>query len=109
MTTSSKILTRRRMFQAGAGLVTAAAASPLLAPSLGRAADAPAANPTPLNGNGFYRFKIGEFRATVISDGYGEFPGRPNSPRTRLLPISTRSSRRISCSRPSRARPTCLW
>ena len=25
----------------------------------------------PLNGNGFYRFKIGDFQATVISDGQG--------------------------------------
>jgi hypothetical protein len=28
----------------------------------------------PLNGSGFYRFKIGDFRATVISDGYGPIP-----------------------------------
>jgi hypothetical protein len=28
----------------------------------------------PLNGNGFYRFNIGDFQATVISDGYGPFP-----------------------------------
>ena len=27
-----------------------------------------------LNGNGFYRFKIGDFQATVISDGYGPIP-----------------------------------
>jgi glyoxylase-like metal-dependent hydrolase (beta-lactamase superfamily II) len=26
------------------------------------------------NGNGFYRFHIGDFQATVISDGYGPFP-----------------------------------
>src|SRR5271166_6668125 len=32
---------------------------------------------TPLNGNGFYRFKIGDFHATVISDGYGQTPNRP--------------------------------
>src|ERR1700739_254132 len=31
----------------------------------------------PLNGNGFYRFKIGDFQATVISDGYGELPVWP--------------------------------
>jgi glyoxylase-like metal-dependent hydrolase (beta-lactamase superfamily II) len=30
-----------------------------------------------LNGNGFYRFKIGDFQATVISDGYGPIPVRP--------------------------------
>src|ERR1700724_4922032 len=31
----------------------------------------------PLNGNGFYRFKIGDFRATVISDGQGPIPVSP--------------------------------
>lgn len=30
-----------------------------------------------LNGNGFYRFKIGDFQATVISDGHGDFPVKP--------------------------------
>jgi hypothetical protein len=30
-----------------------------------------------LNGNGFFRFKIGDFQATVISDGYGRLPVRP--------------------------------
>jgi glyoxylase-like metal-dependent hydrolase (beta-lactamase superfamily II) len=35
------------------------------------------ASAQPLNGNGFYRFKIGDFEATVISDGYGEFPVGP--------------------------------
>jgi glyoxylase-like metal-dependent hydrolase (beta-lactamase superfamily II) len=28
----------------------------------------------PINGNGFYRFNIGDFQATVISDGYGPIP-----------------------------------
>ena len=28
----------------------------------------------PLHGEGFYRFKIGDFQATVISDGYGPIP-----------------------------------
>jgi glyoxylase-like metal-dependent hydrolase (beta-lactamase superfamily II) len=31
----------------------------------------------PINGNGFYHFTIGELRATVISDGYGEIPVGP--------------------------------
>jgi hypothetical protein len=31
----------------------------------------------PLNGNGFYRFKIGDFQATVISDGQGPIPVSP--------------------------------
>ena len=38
-----------------------------------------------LNGNGFYRFKIGDFQASVISDGQGPIPVRTpprlNSPR----------------------------
>jgi glyoxylase-like metal-dependent hydrolase (beta-lactamase superfamily II) len=34
-------------------------------------------NAEPLNGNGFYRFKIGDLQATVISDGYGDFPVGP--------------------------------
>src|SRR5258705_10699517 len=40
-------------------------------------ADAGPAGAEPLNGNGFYRFKIGDFQATVISDGYGQIPIRP--------------------------------
>jgi glyoxylase-like metal-dependent hydrolase (beta-lactamase superfamily II) len=47
---------------------------PLLTPASGRAEDASQAGAEPLNGNGFYRFKIGDFQATVISDGYGPIP-----------------------------------
>ena len=36
-----------------------------------RAEDAGQPGTESLNGNGFYRFKIGDFQATVISDGYG--------------------------------------
>jgi glyoxylase-like metal-dependent hydrolase (beta-lactamase superfamily II) len=32
---------------------------------------------TPLNGNGFYRFNIGDFQATVISDGFTQIPVGP--------------------------------
>jgi len=38
-------------------------------PRLGQAEDARQAGAEPLNGNGFYRFRIGDFQATVISDG----------------------------------------
>ena len=41
-------------------------------------------NAEPLNGPGFYRFKIGDFQATVISDGYGDFPVRPDLRHERL-------------------------
>ncbi len=74
MTKSPTILTRRSIFRAGAGLAVAATATPLLTPASARAEDARQAGAEPLNGNGFYRFKIGDFQATVISDGYGPIP-----------------------------------
>src|ERR1700722_18167613 len=44
-----------------------------------------------LNGDGFYRFKIGDFQATVISDGYGQIQGRPifvmNASEAELAPV----------------------
>jgi glyoxylase-like metal-dependent hydrolase (beta-lactamase superfamily II) len=42
-----------------------------------QAEDARQAGAESLNGNGFYRFKIGNFQATVISDGYGPIPVGP--------------------------------
>jgi glyoxylase-like metal-dependent hydrolase (beta-lactamase superfamily II) len=45
----------------------------------------------PLNGNGFYRFKIGDFQATVISDGQGPIPVSPifvmNASEAELTPV----------------------
>jgi glyoxylase-like metal-dependent hydrolase (beta-lactamase superfamily II) len=41
----------------------------------GTAADDPGASPA--QGGGFYRFNIGDFRATVISDGHGTIPFWP--------------------------------
>ena len=45
-----------------------------------------------LNGDGFYRFKIGDFQATVISDGYGlQIPVGPilaiNASEAELAPV----------------------
>jgi hypothetical protein len=44
-----------------------------------------------LNGNGSYRFKIGEFQATVISDGQGPIPVSPifvmNASEAELAPV----------------------
>jgi glyoxylase-like metal-dependent hydrolase (beta-lactamase superfamily II) len=44
-----------------------------------------------LNGNGFYRFKIGDFQATVISDGQGPIPVSPifvmNASEAELVPV----------------------
>ena len=45
----------------------------ILTPALARRMSV-TAEAKPLNGNGFYRFKIGDFQATVISDGYGPIP-----------------------------------
>jgi glyoxylase-like metal-dependent hydrolase (beta-lactamase superfamily II) len=74
MTKSPTMLTRRSIFRAGAALAVAATATPLLIPALARAEDARQAVAEPLNGHGFYRFEIGDFQATVISDGYGPIP-----------------------------------
>jgi len=78
MIKSPTILTRRSIFRAGAGLAVAATATPLLTPASAQAEDARGAEP--LNGDGFYRFKIGDFQATVISDGYGQIPSGRSSP-----------------------------
>ena len=48
--------------------------SAILTPTSAQAEDARQAGPEFLNGNGFYRFKIGDFQATVISDGYMQIP-----------------------------------
>jgi glyoxylase-like metal-dependent hydrolase (beta-lactamase superfamily II) len=63
----------------------------ILAPSSAQAEDDRQAGAEPLNGNGFYRFKIGDFRATVISDGYGPIPVGPifamNASEAELAPV----------------------
>ena len=51
--------------------------SMILTPASAQAEDARQAGAESLNGNGFYRFKIGDFQATVISDGYGPIPVWP--------------------------------
>jgi glyoxylase-like metal-dependent hydrolase (beta-lactamase superfamily II) len=71
------ILTRRSVFRAGTGLAVAAIGTPLLNTASARAAGVRQAGADPLNGDGFYRFKIGDFQATVISDGSGQIPIRP--------------------------------
>ncbi|SDR03177.1 Glyoxylase, beta-lactamase superfamily II [Rhizobiales bacterium GAS191] len=85
------ILTRRSVFRAGAGLAVAASAMPLLTPASARAERASEAGAEPLNGNGFYRFKIGDFQATVVSDGYGQLPVGPilamNAPEAELASV----------------------
>src|SRR6202521_2899762 len=91
MIRSPTILTRRSILRAGAGLAVAATATPLLTPASAQAEDARQAGAEPLNGNGFYRFKIGDFQAAVISDGYGEIPVGPilamNASEAELAPV----------------------
>jgi glyoxylase-like metal-dependent hydrolase (beta-lactamase superfamily II) len=56
-----------------------------------RAEDPNQAGADALNGNGFYRFKIGDFQATVISDGQGPIPVSPifvmNASEAELAPV----------------------
>jgi len=69
------ILTRRSVFRAGTGLAVAGNGNAVAhrRPRRRRKASRQA-GAEPLNGDGFYRFKIGDFQATVISDGYGQIP-----------------------------------
>src|SRR5260221_6416048 len=91
MIESPTILTRRSIFRAGAGLAVAATATPFLTRASAQAEDARQAGAEPQNGNGFYRFKIGDFQATVISDGFGQLPIGPilamNAPEAELAAV----------------------
>ncbi|MEW6454466.1 MAG: MBL fold metallo-hydrolase [Pseudomonadota bacterium] len=76
--TNAKTLTRRGLLGAGlagGGLLGAGAAVPILS-GLASDANAQAAAAQP-HGGGYYRFNIGRFKATVISDGYGDVPFWP--------------------------------
>jgi hypothetical protein len=63
----------------------------ILTPASSQAKDARQAGAEPLNGNGFYRFKVGDFQATVISDGYLQIPVGPilamNASEAELAPV----------------------
>jgi glyoxylase-like metal-dependent hydrolase (beta-lactamase superfamily II) len=91
MTKSPTILTRRSIFRAGAGLAVVATATPLLRPASAQVDGARQAGAESLSGNGFYRFKIGDFQATVVSDGYGQIPIQPilvmNASDAELAPV----------------------
>src|SRR6202521_4790167 len=91
MTKSPRILTRRSIFRAGAALAVAATATPLFSRASAWAEDARQPGAEPVNGDGFYRFKIGDFQATVISDGYWSAPVRPvlviNASEAELAPV----------------------
>ena len=92
MTKSPTILTRRTIFRAGVALAVATTATPLFSRASAWAGDGRQAGAEPLNGDGFYRFGIGDFQATVISDGYGSIPVRPilvtNASEAELIPVS---------------------
>jgi glyoxylase-like metal-dependent hydrolase (beta-lactamase superfamily II) len=79
------------VFRAGAGLAIVATATRLLTPASAQVEDARQAGAEPLNCNGFDRFKIGNFQATVISDGYGQIPVGPifamNASEAELAPV----------------------
>jgi glyoxylase-like metal-dependent hydrolase (beta-lactamase superfamily II) len=63
----------------------------ILTPASAQAEHPRKAGAEPLNGNGFYRFKIGDFQATVISDGHGPIPVGPifamNTTEAELAPV----------------------
>jgi|ERR1700745_1678230 glyoxylase-like metal-dependent hydrolase (beta-lactamase superfamily II) len=64
----------------------------ILSPGSAQAEDARQPGTESLNGNGLYRFKIGDFQATVISDGYGlQIPVGPifamNASEAELAPV----------------------
>src|ERR1700758_3140309 len=64
----------------------------ILTPGSAQAEDARQPGIESLNGNGFYRFKIGDFQAPVISDGYGlQIPVGPifamNASEAELAPV----------------------
>ena len=69
----------------------------ILTSASAQAQDARQAVAESLNGNGFYRFKIGDFQATVISDGYGPIPVGPifamNVSEAELAPVTGPSSK----------------
>src|SRR5277367_1078737 len=91
MTKPPTILTRRSIFRAGVGVAVAATATPLLTASSVRAERAGQADAEAVNGDGFYRFKICDFEATVISDGCGQLPIGPilasNASEAELAPV----------------------
>ena len=91
MTKPPTMLTRRSVFRAGVGLAAAATATRLIPPASAQSENAGQTGAETLNGDGFYRFKIGDFQATVISDGYGQLPIRPilamNASEAELAPV----------------------
>src|SRR5258706_14707032 len=77
MTKLSFTFDRRTLLRTSTGMAASAAALSLALPKGSRAETGGQAETSQTNGSGFYRFKVGDFQATVISDGYGSVPLGP--------------------------------
>src|SRR6201987_1257271 len=77
MTKPSLTFDRRTLLSVATGVATSAAALSSILPGKSRAETGGQADTSQTNGSGFYRFKVGDFQATVISDGFGEVPLQP--------------------------------
>ena len=77
MTKPSLTFDRRTLLSVATGVATSAAALSSMLPGKSRAETGGQADTSQTNGSGFYRFKVGDFQATVISDGFGEVPLQP--------------------------------
>jgi glyoxylase-like metal-dependent hydrolase (beta-lactamase superfamily II) len=88
MKTDGLALGRRNLFRSSAIMAAAAFSAPYSFATPAAAAET--ASATDLQCAGFYRFNIGDFKATVISDGHGMIPFWPtlaaNQPEAAVLP-----------------------
>ena len=73
-TKSPTILSRRSIFRAGATLAVAATVTPLFTPRVGPGRGRPSSRRRTPKRQRLLCFRIGDFQATVISDGYGPIP-----------------------------------
>lgn len=89
MNTDGLALSRRNLFRSSAIIAAATFSAPHSFATPAVAAET--ASAPDLQGAGFYRFKIGDFKATVISDGHGMIPFWPtfaaNQPEAAVLPV----------------------
>ena len=83
-------LNRRSIIRLGAGMA-ASATLPVLASAAASAQGETRVDTTSPHGNGFYRFRIGDFQATIVSDGFGSTPiaplFAPNVPEAELAAV----------------------
>ncbi|MGO4287326.1 hypothetical protein AB4Y99_24430, partial [Bosea sp. TAB14] len=73
---SAPASTRRGIFKFAASAVAAGLSLPLVEGGPAHAQEKASSLPD-MHGNGFYRFAVGSFKATVISDGYADIPAWP--------------------------------